>query len=204
MKKMICALTVICMLLVSLTAAAFAQTVKPTVPETLRNLVAGKTLIGRLTGMYTDDAGNAAFTCQISEQETFKAEEIEALQAGDTLVVGGESFLIKEIKQDEFGYEAKGEDYTLFLSKNEDGQYVAVTDTENRFYRTLFTVEVPASSALRFLDWSDPEAEAPTELTLKDLVERYADLNSLEDNTEFTFDENAQLIQFTYRYSPWN
>ena len=86
MKKMICALTVICMLLVSLTAAACAQTVKPTVPETLRNLVAGKTLIGRLTGMYTDDAGNAAFTCEISEQETFKAEEIEALQAGDTVL----------------------------------------------------------------------------------------------------------------------
>lgn len=206
MKKLVSVIVLFCMLLTSLTAAT-AETVSPLMPEMLKQLVAGKTFIARLEGFASDEEmEHASLYLQVSEQETYKAEEVEALQAGDAIVVGGEEFIIKEIKQDEFGYEFIGEWYSIFLSKNEEGFYNAVTDTENRFYTHLFSLEIPAPSSFRFLDWSDPEAEEPSELTLKDLLIRYSndEIHSTEDNTEITFDEEGNLTAIIYRYSPWN
>ncbi|MDO5327439.1 MAG: hypothetical protein Q4G00_12060 [Clostridia bacterium] len=207
MKKTISVLVLICVLLVSLTVSASAQTVAPVFPEALRQLVAGKTFIASANGFVcNEEMDHVTLYFQICEQESYTAEEVEALQPGDTIIVGGEEFKIKEIKQDEFGYEFVGELYAIFVTKNEKGLYNAVTDTENRFYRNLFAIEVPAPSDMVFLDWSDPEAEAPTELTLKDYVNRYMndEINSTPDNTEITFDENGNLTAVTYRYSPWN
>ena len=143
---------------------------------------------------------------QICEQETYTAEAIEALAAGDVLVAGGEDFAVKAVKTDEYGIGLTGEWYSLFLYKNEDGLYTAVTDTENRFYKNLFGIEVPAPKDLRFVDWSDPEAEEPTVLTLKDLMTRAMndEINSSADNTEITFDAEGRLSEVVYRYSPWN
>jgi len=207
MKKTISVLALICVLLVSLTVPASAQTVAPVFPEALPQLVAGKTFIAYANGFACDEEmEHVTLYFQICEQESYAAEEVEALQPGDTILVGEAEFEIKEIKQDEFGYEFISDSYSIFVSKNEDGLYNAVTDTENRFYRNLFAIEVPAPSNMVFLDWSDPEAEAPTELTLKDYVNRYIndEINSTPDNTEITFDENGNLTTVTYRYSPWN
>ena len=56
------------------------------------------------------------------------------------------------------------------------------------------------------MDWSDPEAETPTELTLKDLVTRYEnnEIHSIPDNTQITFDADGKLVEVKYTYSPWN
>ena len=125
---------------------------------------------------------------------------------GDTILVGGDSFEIKEISQDEFGYQLNSEYYTIFAYKNDEGKYTIVTDTENRFYATVVSIEGPAPADLRFVDWSDPEAEAPTELTLKDLVTRYEnnEIHSIPDNTQITFDADGKLVEVKYTYSPWN
>ena len=206
MKKGLCIL--LCLLLVSLTAGALPETVKPVMPEKLRSLVAGKTFFNtRLEGCtYDENMENALLTFQICEQESYEADAVKTLQAGDTIVIGGDEFVIKDIKQDEFGYELTGELYTVFLYENEDGLFNAVSDTENRFYKKLFAIEVPAASDLRFLDWSDPEAEEPVVLTLKHLLTRYAneEIFSSEDNTEIIFDEDGNLTDVVYRYSPWN
>ena len=207
MKKTVCAMVLVCVLLVSLTAGAAAQTVEPLMPGLLRELVAGKTFIAAMEGYACDEAmEKATLYFRISEQETYKAEDVKALQTGDTLVVGGSDFVIQAIEQDEFGYYLTGEDFSIFLSANDDGLYYAVGDTEERFYRTICSIEIPASADLLFLDWSDPEADDPTELTLKDLLTRYAneEIHSMEDNTEITFDENGKLVSILYRYSPWN
>ena len=91
-------------------------------------------------------------------------------------------------------------------TKNDDGAYYAVTDTESRFYKNVFAVDVPAAHEFRFLDWCDPEADAPTELSLKEMLTRYSndEIHSTEDNTEVTFDENGRVTQIIYRYPPWN
>lgn len=206
MKKTLWFLMMTCMLLMTVTAAS-AQTAAPVIPELLRDLVAGKTFIARMEGYASDEEmEHGTLYFQVCEQESYKPEEIEALQAGDTILIGGAPFVIKEIKQDEFGYEFTGESYTIFLSKNEKGLYNAVTDTENRFYKNVFAIEVPAASSLRFLDWSDPEAEAPVKMTCKDLLTRYMnnEIHSKEDNTEITFDADGNLTEVIYRYSPWN
>ena len=136
MKKTLIALFLISALLISMTAGAYADTVEPIVPEALRNLVAGKTFTAFIDGFASDeDMEKATLYLQICEQETYVADEIESLEAGDILQTGSDEFLIKAISQDEFGYELTGEYNTLYLYKNEAGYYYAVTETENRFYK---------------------------------------------------------------------
>ncbi len=114
MKKTISVLVLICVLLVSLTVSASAQTVAPVFPEALRQLVAGKTFIASANGFVcNEEMDHVTLYFQICEQESYTAEEVEALQPGDTIIVGGEEFKIKEIKQDEFGYEFVGELYAI-------------------------------------------------------------------------------------------
>lgn len=207
MKKTICILTLICMLLSCFAVTASAETVQPLMPDILRELLAGKTFIAQMDGYSSDEAmEHVTLFWQICEQEEYPAEEVEALAVGDTILVGGDSFEIKEISQDEFGYQLNSEYYTIFAYKNDEGKYTIVTDTENRFYATVVSIEVPAPADLRFVDWSDPEAEAPTELTLKDLVTRYEnnEIHSIPDNTQITFDADGKLVEVKYTYSPWN
>ena len=207
MKKTLRILVLFCLAATALTASAYAQTVEPVMPETLKSLVAGKTLLAIMEG-YSSDAEmeHATLFFQICEQEHYRREEVEALAAGDVILVGGEAFAIREAERNEYGYVLTGEWYTIFLYENDEGMYYAVTDTEHRFYKKAFAIEAPAQSDLRFRDWSDPEADAPLELTLKDLLTRYAneDIHSMPDNTEITFDEEGRLVEFMYRYTPWN
>ena len=207
MKKTICILTLICMLLSCFAVTASAETVQPLMPDILRELLAGKTFIAQMDGYSSDEAmEHVTLFWQICEQEEYTAEEVEALAVGDTILVGGDSFESKEISQDEFGYQLNSEYYTIFAYKNDEGKYTIVTDTENRFYATVVSIEVPAPADLRFVDWSDPEAETPTELTLKDLVTRYEnnEIHSIPDNTQITFDADGKLVEVKYTYSPWN
>ncbi len=206
-KKRIWVIAMVCALLVGMMAAASAQTVTPLESELKRSVLAGKTFIGRMEGFASDEEmENGTLYFQICEIETYTVAEVEALQAGDVIVVGGDEFEIKAVKQDEYGYDLTGKYYNIFLYKNDEGAYYAVTDTENRFYKDVFGFSAVPSENFKFLDWSDPEAEQPTELTLHDLLERYSkeEINSTADNTEFSFDENGNLAQVIYRYSPWN
>ena len=208
MKKIAAISMIMCLLL--LCAAACAQTVEPVVPEALRTLLAGKTFKARMDGYGwgTEDMSDAKIVWQICERETYPAEAVEALKEGDTLVVGGDRFVIKTIEQQDWGYDLTSVDgwYDLTLTKNEDGRYWAITDTENSFYTNLFQVEVPVPEDMQFLDQSDPEAEEPTVLTVKDLLERAMneELHLDETNTTITFDEEGRLMSVHYTYAPWN
>ena len=56
-----------------------------------------------------------------------------------------------------------------------------------------------------FRDFSDPEAEEPTDRTLNDFLKMVSEEVSFnEDNTEITFDENGHLAVLLYKYTPWN
>ena len=119
MKKTLCIFALICVLLVSLTVSASAQTVEPLMPELLRQVLAGKTFTARMDSYFFDESmKHIVLGFQICEKETYPAEAIEALKPGDTILVGGAEFLIKEFKQEDFGYEAVGETYSIILTKN--------------------------------------------------------------------------------------
>lgn len=206
MKRWI-SLLILAGLFLVLAGTASALTTKPVMPEMLHDLVAGKTFKARMEGYATDEEmKDVTLYFSVYEQESYPADEVEKLAAGDTIVIGGEEFAIRKIETDETGYKVTGPWYTIYLSKNDKGLYTAITDTENRFYKNVFAIEVPAASSLRFLDWSDPEAEAPVKMTCKDLLTRYMnnEIHSTEDNTEITFDADGNLTEVIYRYSPWN
>ena len=194
-------------ILLLLAGTASAQTAKPVMPEILHDLLAGKTFRARMEDCFPDDDMNSVrFSFMICEQESYRAEDVESLTAGDTIVLGKEHFVIKAMEQDETGYILTGENDTVYLIKNDREMYNALTDTENRFYKALFSVETVAAPAFRFFDYSDPEAEKPTELTIKDLLERYRNdiIVSTEENTVISFDNDGNLIRLEYHYTPWN
>ena len=207
MKKRICAFIMTLTLALSLAAAVSAQTVEPVMPDILRDTLAGKTFIARMEGFASDEAmEKATLYFQICEQETYPAGQVESLAAGDTIMVGGDEFVIKSVEKDETGYTLTGEWYTVYLYQNDAGAYYAVSDTEHRFYKNVFGIEVRATDSFVFLDKSDPETQTPKELTLNDLLTRYIneEINSSPDNTVIAFDENGVLSTMTYSFSPWN
>ncbi|MBO5534072.1 MAG: hypothetical protein J6B53_01535 [Clostridia bacterium] len=205
MKRWI-SLLILAGLFLVLAGTASALTSKPVMPELLHDLVAGKTFKARMEGYATDEEmKNVTLYFSVYEQESYLADEVENLAVGDTIVIGGDDFVIRKIETDETGYKMTGL-YTIYLSKNDKGMYTAITDTENRFYKNVFSFEVQAAPDFKFLDSGDPEAEKPVELTIKELIDRYSDeqLNSMEENTVITFDDDGLVKQLEYLYTPWN
>ncbi len=206
MMKRLISLLILAGLFLVLAGTASALTTKPVMPELLHDLVAGKTFKARMEGYATDEEmKNVTLYFSVYEQESYLADEVENLAVGDTIVIGGDDFVIRKIETDETGYKMTGL-YTIYLSKNDKGLYTAITDTENRFYKNVFSFEVQAAPDFKFLDSGDPEAEKPVELTIKELIERYSDeqLNSMEENTVITFDDDGLVKQLEYLYTPWN
>ena len=206
MMKRLISLLILAGLFLALAGTASALTTKPVMPEMLHDLVAGKTFKARMEGYATDEEmKNVTLYFSVYEQESYLADEVENLAVGDTIVVGGDDFVIQKIETDETGYKMTGL-YTIYLSKNDKGLYTAITDTENRFYKNVFSFEVQAAPDFKFLDSGDPEAEKPVELTIKELIDRYSDeqLNSMEENTVITFDDDGLVKQLEYLYTPWN
>ena len=208
-KRGVCGLAAACMLALSVGSVS-AQTVRPLVPEDYKSLVAGKTFTASLNGYGwgEDITDNLQMTWRISERETYAAETIESLQPGDELYAGNGRYTVGKIEQDEWGYVVTDEEgwTTLSFIKGEDGRYRATTENDNPFWTGVFTVEVQVSDSLRYLDWSDPEAEAPVELTVRELMERVSADEILldENNTQITFDEEGRLSVVLQQYSPWN
>lgn len=206
MMKRLISLLILAGLFLVLAGTASALTTKPVMPELLHDLVAGKTFKARMEGYATDEEmKNVTLYFSVYEQESYLADEVENLAVGDTIVIGGDDFVIQKIETDETGYKMTGL-YTIYLSKNDKGLYTAITDTENRFYKNVFSFEVQAAPDFKFLDSGDPEAEKPVELTIKELIDRYSDeqLNSMEENTVITFDDDGLVKQLEYLYTPWN
>ncbi len=203
----------IVLILACLTITACAETIRPNASETLRALVGGKSFDARISGWGSYGEGeDKEYTISITacEEDMFDAAVIENLQTGDEIRFGdGTTTTIKEIAPDgaETGFLVKGSDYDAYsFYKLENGLYVAHTDTENPFWRDIFTVEVPLEKDIRFLDWSDPEnLEAPVERGVDDLFQLlYEGVNFAPYNTKVTFDEDCRLVEFLYNYSPWN
>ncbi len=211
MKTIKCRLfALVCALVLCLSAAAAAQTAEPAPSELLKKIVAGQTFTARLTGYGWGGEGAIELTWLLCEREKYPAEEIESLQAGDQILAGGTGYPVYTVTADEWGFfinEGNPQDAeALILTKNDDGDYTATNDTDNPFWQGTVTVEVKADPETPYLDWSDPEADQPVELTLKDMFERVVNDEIFldENNTEITFDDDGNLESVLQRYSPWN
>ena len=83
MKKIVALLCAV--LLLSVSCAAMAQTVYTLPAEILRPLLAGKTLTATVNGYTTNSKGLSTLYISLFEKAHFAAEDVKALQAGDTL-----------------------------------------------------------------------------------------------------------------------
>ena len=210
MKKtiaIVCALALACF---AATASA-AELYRPNTPETLRNLLGGKSYVAEVTGVEsTGEDEDAKFTVSVTicDRDRFDPAVIENLKDHDIIVFGdGTAAVVMEAVSDEFGVTVKGgegESYSFF--KDQDGNYIATTETDNPFYTELFTIKTELPKDISFLDWSDPEnLEEPEKKGFDELLSLlHEGTNFAPYNTKLTFDENGKLTEFLYSYSPWN
>lgn len=205
----IAVLAALCVLWTSL-GAAQAVSVRPGLSALVRQMVAGQTFSARLTGYtWAGELSDVSLTFSLCEPETFLKEEIEALQEGDTVVVGGFPYEVISIREEEGVITVnKGilSTDTLVFKPQEDGSYTVFTDTDVPFWRGSVTVSCPVSPDAIFLDWSDPGAVIPSTYGLEELMDRLIDdaIFLTPNNTEITFDEEGRLSVLLYRYSPTN
>ena len=208
-KKQAAAL-LLCAALTALALPSFAQTVRPGPSGLVRQMVAGKTFPARLVGYtWSGDAADMSLTFTLCEAETFSAEQIDALQNGDTVTVGGFPYEVYTVSREEGQVVVNsGLEYTdtLVFRLQDSGVYTAFTETDVPYWRDSVAVECLVSPDAVFLDWGDPDAALPLTSPMETLMDRLMDDAILltPDNTEITFDEEGRLSVLLYRYSPTN
>ena len=184
----------------------------PAVSETIKALLGGKTFTAQIAGWTTfgeDEDARRTVDLIICEPVHYAAADIENLKPNDILALSPESsMMIAEVKADEFGGFTVGDAFgeTYILTKQEDGCYGIMTETEYPLYNNLFIVTVPLTKDICFLDWSDPEnMEAPVKKGYAELVDLIQGGTSFAPyNTQVTFDGNGLLTEILYTYSPFN
>ena len=215
MKKMmaiLCALLLTCFAAAASAEAPVSNLYRPNTSETFKTLVGGKSFEAGITNMETigeDEDARFTITIAVYERDRFDAAVIENLAEHDIICFGdGTAFMVMEVIRDEFGVLVKdGFDNGYSFFKTEEGDaYIAATDTENPFYSEVFTVKVPLEKDISFMDWSNPEnLDGPVKLGFNELLNHLLDgTNFAPYNTKVTFDENGKLVEFLYKYSPWN
>ena len=209
---------ILCVLLIAcLAVSACAEDIpssnlyKPATSETFKALVGGKTFeasVSRNECFGQDEDSRYTITITVYEETRFEAKDIENLKDLDILAFGpGQAIVIMEKTTDESGILVKDGDSDMYsFIKTDDGYYIALTDTENRFYTEVFAVTIPLEKDISFLDWSDPEnLEGPVNKGYEELLDLLlADTNFAPYNTKVTFDEDGKLVELLYTYSPWN
>ncbi len=198
------------LLFVCVTLTASAQTIQPQTSPLILQLLAGKSFTARLNGCTFSDENmsDAMLEITIYERDEFAAEDIQKLQVDDEIVYGNLSKApVASVLTDEFGVTINVDTpYTaVYFYELENGSYIAIDEDEHAHWHELFTLSVPADSGVIYRDWSDPEADVPTDRTFAELVEDIAnDVLFYEENTTVTFDDAGKLIIVLRNYSPWN
>lgn len=203
MKKIVALLCAV--LLLSVSCAAMAQTVYAQPAELLRPLLAGKTLTATVSGYTTNSNGLATLYISLFEKAHFSAEDVKALQPGDTLLSSGKEVNIKSIEADENSYKLTDEwGNVQYLNPDDSGGYYMVSETEETLWLNVIQLECYIADDFEYVDASDEEA-GPVVRANEELI---ADYNGPKvfspDNMQITFDDNCRVVRVTYLYSPWN
>ena len=207
----LCALLLIYCAVTAFAEAPVSNLYKPNPSETLKAVLGGKSFDASMTGLEsTGEDEDAKFTISITvyERDRFDPAVIENLAEHDILSFGnGTTIMVMEVAHDEYGTTVKGsdnEDYSFW--KTEEGTYIASTVPDYPLYTEVFTVKVPLNQDILFLDWSDPEnLDEPVKLGFDELLDLLLEGTDFAPyNTKVTFDENGNLVEILYSYSPWN
>ncbi len=212
LSAVLCALLITCL---AVTACAeeppTSNLYRPSMSETFKALAAGKTFEARVSKneCYGQDEDSIwTITLTACEETHFEAQDIENLKEHDIIAFApGSAIFVTEKTAEEDGFSIKDQNSLgYFFTKTDDGHYVARTENDNMFFTEIFTITIPLDKDISFLDWSDPEnLEAPVKKGYEELLDLLLeDTNFSPYNTKVTFDENGNLTEFLYTYSPWN
>ena len=187
MKKTVSLILAAVMILTASMAAAV--TVEPESTET--NGLAGVT-VHATVGEY--DTQTKTFRVTLYDDDRFAVDNIEKLEAGDTLLAGGWLYSVKEKTEEENGdFTVLTEDgYEIVFFQVGDGDMIArSTDDDRRYMHAFSILHLPAAAAIRYEDNSDPDkAEAVITEGLDDILKIKAE----KETTSIGFDFYATVI----------
>lgn len=188
MKKLAALILTIVMLVSA--SAALAKTVEPDDTEFER--LAG-VVVNATVGAY--DAEAKTFAVTLYEDDRFDIEDIERLNAGDTLLAGGCVHRVASKAEEkngdilvvtEDGYEI------VFVQVGDDDMIAMSTDDDRRYMHAFAVLTLPVAEGLVYEDASDPEQpEAKVTTGLEDILKIKTDK---EENSN-GFDYYATIIE---------
>ena len=214
MKKIVAMLYSLALLLCTVAACAEAPVSNlftPNAPAALRMLLGGNSFDAMITGWETtgeDEDAKLTVLVTLCERDRFDPAVIDNLAERDIIRFGdGTTIMAMEVTRNDFGVHVKdgnGDGYAFF--KDEDGAYIAITETDYPFWTEVFSFKAPVGKDVSFLDWSDPEnLKAPVKLGYGEFLDYLLGGRSFTaNNTRLTFDENGKLVEILLNYSPWD
>ena len=176
-------------LMVFTASLALAKTVEPESTET--NGLAGST-IHATVGEYNEQA--KTFTVILYDDDRFDVDNIEKLEAGDTLLAGGQLYIVKEKTEEEGGdIKVVTEDGSeiVFVQVGDADMIAQSTDDDRRYMHAFAILRLPAAEGIRYEDQSDPEKE---EAVVVEGLENILAAKAEKEKTSIGFDFYATII----------
>ena len=168
---------------------AAAKTVEPESTET--NGLAGVT-VHATVGEYDTQA--KTFTVTLYDDDRYAVDNIEKLEAGDTLLAGGQLYRVKEKTEEESGdilvVTEDGYEIVFFQVGDED-MIAQSTDDDRRYMHAFSILHLPAAAAIRYEDNSDPEKE---EAVVTEGLEDILKIKAEKETDSIGFDYYATII----------
>ena len=96
------------------------------------------------------------------DDDRFSVDKIEKLEAGDTLLAGGQLYIVKEKTEEEGGdIKVVTEDGSeiVFVQVGDADMIAQSTDDDRRYMHAFAILRLPAADGIRYEDQSDPEKE---------------------------------------------
>ena len=168
---------------------ATAKTVEPESTET--NGLAGSTIHATI-GDY--DAQAKTFTVTLYDDDRFSIDNIEKLEAGDTLLAGGRLHKVKEKTEEENGdFTVVTEDgyEIVFYQVGDEDMIAQSTDDDRRYMHAFSILHLPAAAGIRYEDNSDPDQE---EADVTEGLENILAVKAEKEENSNGFDFYATII----------
>lgn len=170
-----------------------------------RPTVAGMTWIAELSGY---DAETDTVQAVLKRTITLPAEEVEALQVGDTLHVGQENIVIETLEKLDDGEILINDEITL---RNYGGE-MHVYFYEKEYLEAFETRTLKVPDTVSFMDGVDPETGDPLDEEAKRTADEFRallaggkemDPGFDADNVYVSFDDNEEMVLVQRFYAPW-
>ncbi len=148
----------------------------------------------------TKDGDTYSISYTAYAEEAFDNFAVEALKAGDTIVLGGESVLIDtvEIKDGFVTINGGIEEGGYELMTTDDMFYYQIGMSDIRTYETLGEATLPVSADCVITDSSENPEEAKT-ITMEDVIG--SQIPFYEQNTTITVN-NGEIVEITRAFMP--